>query len=45
MNGTLHIDQLIFVLGVPAIGIIACIIVSYFITEGAEIEQGPQVEG
>ncbi len=39
-DGNLHIDQLIFVLAIPAVGIIACIIVSYLITEGTEIQQG-----
>lgn len=33
-NRMLHIDQLIFVLAIPAIGILACIVVTYFITEG-----------
>jgi inorganic pyrophosphatase len=39
-DGSLHIDQLIFVLAIPAVGILACIIVSYLITEGNEIQQG-----
>lgn len=43
-NGILHIDQLIFVLAIPAIGILACIVVTYFITEGNDITQDNQVE-
>lgn len=43
-NGMLHIDQLIFVLAIPAIGILACIVVTYFITEGSDITQDNQVE-
>lgn len=43
-NGILHIDQLIFVLAIPAIGILACIVVTYFITEGTEIVNDNQVE-
>lgn len=27
-------DQIMFVLAIPAIGILACIVVSYLITEG-----------
>lgn len=35
MSGELHIDQITFVLAIPAIGILACIVISYLITEGA----------
>lgn len=45
LSGILHIDQIMFVLAIPAVGILACIVITYLITEGAEIEQGPQVEG
>ena len=34
LSGELAMDQIIFVLGIPAVGIIACIIVSYLITDG-----------
>jgi hypothetical protein len=34
LNGYIHIDQLIFVLGIPAIGILACVVITYLITEG-----------
>jgi len=43
LNGYIHVDQLIFVLGIPAVGILACVVVTYIITEGSEIEQGVQV--
>lgn len=43
-NGLLHIDQLIFVLAIPAIGVFASIVISYIITEGNEIQQGAEVE-
>jgi inorganic pyrophosphatase len=33
-NGLLHIDQLIFVLAIPAMGVLACIVITYMITEG-----------
>ena len=33
-SGEISIDQIIFVLGIPAIGILACIVISYLITEG-----------
>ena len=33
LSGELDLDQIIFVLGIPAIGILACIIVSYLITD------------
>ena len=33
-SGVLEMDQIIFVLGIPSVGIIACIIVSYLITDG-----------
>ena len=45
LNGTLNIDQITFVLAIPAVGILACIAVTYLITEGTEIEHGTQVEG
>ena len=32
LNGFVHIDQLIFVLAIPAIGILACIVITYIIT-------------
>ena len=38
-------DQIIFVLGIPAIGILACIAISYLIAEGKDIEQPAEVEG
>ncbi len=44
-NGMLHIDQLIFVLAIPAIGILACVVITYIITEGNEITQDVEVEG
>jgi len=44
LDGTLHIDQLIYVLSIPAIGILACIVVTYIITEGNDIEQAAEVE-
>jgi len=44
LDNTLHIDNLIFVLLIPAIGIIVCIVVTYLITEGAEIDKAIQVE-
>jgi len=34
IDGSLHIDNLIFVLAIPAIGILICIAVTYIITEG-----------
>lgn len=43
LNGTLHIEQLLYVLTIPAIGILACIAISYFITEGNEINQPVEV--
>lgn len=45
LNGTLNIDQITFVLAIPAVGILSCIVVTYLITEGTEIEHGTQVEG
>ena len=45
LSGELELDQIIFVLGIPAIGILACIVVSYLVTDGKEIEQGVEVEG
>jgi inorganic pyrophosphatase len=45
LDGSLHIDNLIFVLAIPAIGILICIVVTYIITEGNEIEHSIEVEG
>lgn len=45
LSGELSIDQIIFVLGIPSIGILVCLVVSYLITDGKEIEQAPEVEG
>lgn len=45
MHGKMDFDQIIFVLGIPAIGILACIVISYLIAEGKEIEHGAEVEG
>jgi len=45
INGKMEMDQIIFVLGIPAIGILACIVISYLIAEGKEIERGAEVEG
>ena len=34
LTGYIHIDQLTFVLGIPAVGILACVVITYLITEG-----------
>ena len=39
----LHIDKLIYVLGIPAMGIIVCIVVTYYLNEHVNVEQDIQV--
>jgi H+-translocating diphosphatase len=45
MAGKTDIDQITYVLGIPAIGILGCIAISYLIAEGKEIEHAVEVEG
>ena len=45
LDGSLHIDKLIFVLAIPAIGILACIVVTYYVNEHVNVQQDVEVEG
>ena len=45
LDGVLHIDKLIFVLAIPAVGIIASIVVTYYLNEHVVVEQPVQVQG
>lgn len=43
LDGLLSFSGLLFVLTIPAVGLLVCIIVTYLITDGAEIEQAAEV--